>query len=98
METVIHLFKKYLRLSFDDKVCRNCAYICLLLFAILHDKQFMLSFIDGEVNDPFDDPLTSDDELFDPTAYESEEEHEQILSSEKQSTACAEVLNPFESP
>jgi hypothetical protein len=55
-------------------VCKNCAYEFLVLFAILKNKQTLLSFIDGDVKNPFEDVLESDDEMFDPTAYESENE------------------------
>ena len=97
-----HLFNKYLRFSFQRKVCKNCAYVFLVLFAILKNKQTLLSFIDGDVKNPFEDVLESDDEMFDPTAYESEDEtNNQEKVQEYSGKAVTkpqlqEVENPFD--
>ena len=64
------------------------------------EQQTLLSFVDDDVTNPFEDDLESDMEngLFDPTAYEEEEEEEDEMERTK-SEGIAEqdkVDNPFD--
>ena len=71
-----YFFRKYLRISLTKKVCKNCSFVFLLLFLLVTEQQTLLSFVDDDVTNPFEDDLESDMEngLFDPTVYEEEEE------------------------
>ena len=95
-----YFFRKYLRISLTKKVCKNCSFVFLLLFSLVTEQQTLLSFVDDDVTNPFEDDLESDMEngLFDPTAYEEEEEEEDEMERTK-SEGIAEqdkVDNPFD--
>ena len=67
------LFSKYARLDLEKTVCKNCAYVFLLLVALFLEQETALSFVENDVSDPFVNDFEQSDEDLCAIVSEAEE-------------------------